>query len=112
MGALFGGRCFASASDARDALYSGVGPAICPGPAIGPGSPPVVSVIAFDEVRGWEVLSYQAGRLLYSSPAPEVSFLACEPSDSVADGVALGWLVLAVWAGAWAVRYLGRALIR
>lgn len=106
MGALFGGRCFASASDARDAFYSGAGP------VIGPGSPPVVSVTAFDEVRGWEVLSYGSGNLLSRVAAPEVSFVACEPSDSVADGVALGWLVLAVWAGAWAVRYLGRALIR
>ena len=106
MGALFGGRCFASASDARDALYSGAGP------VISPGSPPVVSVTAFDEVRGWEVLSYRSGDLVSRVAAPDVSFLACEPSDSVADGVALGWLVLAVWAGAWAVRYLGRALIR
>lgn len=79
---------------------------------ISPGSPPVVSVTAFDEVRGWEVLSYRSGKLVSSVAAPEVSFLACEPSDSVADGVALGWLVLAVWAAAWGVRYLGRALIR
>jgi len=71
-----------------------------------------MSVTAFDEVRGWEVRSYLSGQLVSIVAAPEVSFLACEPSDSVADGVALGWLVLAVWAGAWGVRYLGRALIR
>ena len=38
------------------------------------------------------------------------AFAACDPGAAVADAAVIGWLVAAVWAAAWAVNALRRAL--
>jgi hypothetical protein len=103
MGALYSGRCFASGSDAALAYWSGVGP------VISSGSPPSVSTV--EQVDGSLILvTRQGGAVLSSSMVPAVDFVACDPSDSVKDGMALGWLVAGVWAAAWAIKQLRSAL--
>lgn len=103
MGALFGGHCYGSAADAAAAMWSGVGP------VVSPGSPPIVSVV--QQAGGvWQVVTYQSGTVLSVQDASIPAFGSCDVDASVLDGVALGWLVVAVWAGAWAVHVLRRSM--
>ena len=103
MGAQYQGRCYASADDAASALWSGAGP------VVGPGSPPVVSVVEWGGAS-WQVASYQGGTLLQVVPVPSVAFASCDVADSALDGMALGWVVAGVWAAAWAVHVLRTTL--
>jgi hypothetical protein len=103
MGAQYQGRCFDTAADAASAAWSGVGP------VIGPGSPPVVSVVEWTGTA-WQVASYQSGSLLGTVAAPSIAFASCDVAAGAADGAALAWLVVAAWAGAWALHQLRRAM--
>lgn len=102
MGALYGGRCFDTATDAAAAMWSGAAP------VVGTGSPPVVSIVEY--ASGWQVSSYQGGVLLASQALPSVGFSECDVSASALDGVALGWAVALVWVAAWGVSVLRRPL--
>lgn len=102
MGARFSGQCFASASDAAAAMWSGVAP------VISTGSPPIVSTVEL--ASDWQIVARQDGVVLSVTAAPTVAFAPCDPMDSVTDGFTLAWLVVAVWAAAWAVSVLRRPL--
>lgn len=102
MGALYGGRCFDTATDAAAAMWSGAAP------VISAGSPPVVSVVEY--ASGWQVSSYQSGVLLSSVAVPTVGFASCDVAGSALDGLALGWLVALVWVAAWGLSMLRRPL--
>lgn len=102
MGFAFGGRCFDTQADAADAAWSGVGPVVS-------GSPPIVSVVE-KGVSGWQVSSYDGATLVSAVAVPSVAFGECDPGAMALDGVALGWLVVGVWAAAWAVNVLRRSL--
>lgn len=103
MGAAFAGRCFDTAADAAAAAWSGVGP------VVSAGSPPVVSVVEWSGTA-WQVSTYQGTAVVGVSAAPSISFSDCNPADAVTDGLALGWLVVSVWAAAWGVNVLRRSL--
>lgn len=102
MGALWSGQCYSTAQDAASAMWSGVGPVITAG------SPPIVSTVEFSTV--WQVVSRQSGVVLAVQDAPLPAFAACDETASLVDGMTLGWLVLAVWAVAWAINVLRRPL--
>lgn len=103
MGFAASGRCFDTASDAAASVWSAVGP------VVGSGSPPILSVVEWTG-SVWQVATYQGGALLSAQSVPSIAFGACSPGDAVADGVALGWLVVGVWAAAWAVNVLRKSL--
>lgn len=103
MGALYSGRCYITESDAATALWSGVGP------VLSSGSPPAISTV--EQISGaWYVVTRESGVVTAITEAPAVDFAVCDPGQSVADGVQLGFLVLAVWAAAWGVKFLARVL--
>jgi hypothetical protein len=102
-GALHQGRCYATADDAASAYWSSATP------VINPGSPPSVST--FQHVSGsWHLITYQSGVQIESIQVPALSLASCDPGASAADGIALGFLVAAVWAAAWAVTVLRKPL--
>lgn len=103
MGAQYLGQCYDTSADAAAAAWSGVAP------VVGPGSPPVVSVVEWSGTA-WQVSSYQDGLLLDVVTAPTIAFSACDVAASAADGAALAWLVVAAWVGAWALHQLRRAM--
>lgn len=103
MGALHAGRCYDTATDAAAAYWSGAGP------VLSTGSPLSVSTVEFDGAA-WQVVTRQEGVTVAVWPAPMPMFASCDAGSSVADGVALGWLVALVWVAAWGVRYLGRVI--
>lgn len=103
MGALYAGRCYSTATDAAAAVWSGVSP------VLSAGSPPSVSTVEFDGAA-WQVVTREEGVTVAVVAAPVPMFAECDPADSVRDGLALGWMVGAVWLAAWGVRYLGRVV--
>lgn len=103
MGARYQGRCFDSAGDAAHAVWSGVAP------VVSTGSPPVVSVVEFTGTA-WQVATYQSGAVIAVEAVPTLAFSDCDPVHDVLEGAALGWLVVMVWAAAWAVHMMRRAL--
>lgn len=102
MGARWSGQCYSTAEDAAAAMWSGVGP------VVSAGSPPIVSTVEFSTV--WQVVTRQNGVVLSVQDAPVPAFVACSEVDAVLDGMALAWLVVLVWAGAWAISILRRPL--
>ena len=98
MGALYSGRCYSTAADAASAMWSGVEP------VLSTASPPSVSTVEF--ATGWYLVTRESGAITAAVALPSVEFAACDPGQSVADGVELAFLVVAVWAAAWAVSYL------
>lgn len=102
MGWAFGGRCYGTQAEAADAAWSGVGPVLS-------GSPPILSVVE-KGASGWQVSSYDGAVLVSAEPVPSIAFAECSPGDLAVDGIALGWLVVGVWALAWAVNVLRRGL--
>lgn len=105
MGAQYQGRCFGTAADAAAAAWSGVAP------VLGSGSPPTLSVVEWSGAV-WQVATYQGGTLLSVQAVPTIVFGSCDPADAALDGAALGWLVVSVWAAAWAVHAMRRAMGR
>lgn len=98
MGALYAGRCYGTAADAATAMWSGVGP------VLSTGSPPSISTVEY--ATGWFLVTRESGVVTSSVAMPSVEFAVCDPGQSVADGLELGFMVVAVWAAAWAVSYL------
>lgn len=103
MGYSVSGRCFESVPDADAAAWSAVIP------VLSTGSPPTVSVVEYTGTA-WQVATYQGGVLQGVQAAPSIAYGSCSPGDAVADGLALGWLVVGVWAIAWSINVLRRAL--
>lgn len=102
MGYLFNGRCFETQADATSAAYS-----VAPATLTGGGG-----VSQFEFVEGaWVVSRYDNTGLVSQYAAPGLSSASCDPVAIAADASALGWLVVAVWAGAWAINALRRALV-
>lgn len=102
-GALYSGRCYSTATDAASAMWSGAAP------VLSTGSPPSVSTLEYDGAA-WQVVTREDGVTVAVVAAPVPMFAECDPVESVADGMALGWAVAAVWLAAWGVRYLGRVV--
>jgi hypothetical protein len=100
MGALHSWRCYPDTESAATAVYSLV--------------PPVLTADGLTTVEyrsgSWVVVSYTQGVEVSSVPAPALSFVPCDPADSVAEGLLLGGLIASVWAAGWAVSILRRAL--
>lgn len=103
-GALYLGKCFASAQDAAHFAWSGVAP------VIGTGSPPTVTTV--EKTTDWQIITRQNGSVIATVDAPGLHFATCSPSQHVLEGVQLGWLVAGVWLAAWAVVVIRKALIR
>jgi len=100
MGALYSGRCYSTAADAASAMWSGVEP------VLSAASPPSASTVEFSG-GAWYLVTRDSGVVTATTTIPAVEFAACNPADSVADGVSLGFLVVLVWAAAWGVRAVG-----
>jgi hypothetical protein len=98
----FSGRCYESSGDAVTAAYSAVVPSI--------DSAGVLHAVEWDGTA-WVLVAYDAGVVVSSSAAPALSFATCDPAAVVADASLIGWAVVAVWVGAWAVAQLRRALV-
>lgn len=99
MGTLYQSRCW-SDSDAASAVYSSVSPVI-----LSDGSLVKPAFVG----SAWKLQTFTAGVLTSSVDAPAVSLSSCDPALSVADGLALGFLVVGVWVAAYAVTVLKRA---
>lgn len=103
MAYLVGGRCFATSADAADWVFSQTPVSLA---ADG-------SFSVLDSVSGsWVVSRYDpAGVLIGQHAAPVPAFAACDPGAAVADASLIAWLVVGVWASAWAINALRRALL-
>lgn len=102
MGALYLGHCYATAADAASSALSNVAPVL-------QGDPPALIMPSWSG-SGWTIARYEGVSLVSSSPVPVLDFAPCDPSQSAIDGLVLGGLVVAVWASAWAISVIRRAL--
>lgn len=58
----------------------------------------------------WYLREYTGGVLVAEVVAPVPAFADCGLADAVADAAAISWAVIGVWAAAWAINALRRAL--
>lgn len=103
MGSLVNNVCFGSASDAVDAYFSAIPPAIVPGVD-------TVSVF-FEKSSTWNMyrVVYNSSMQVTSATVVAAStpaFPVCDPNEPFFDGMALGWLVAGCMAAAFAARAL------
>lgn len=101
MGVYVNGRCYSSSSLGVDALFSSVLPDL---------SSSCFSYLSRDSSGQWLVNYSCSSQPVVSYPAPIPDFLECQPLDSISDGMALAFLVAAVWASAWVINVLRRCL--
>jgi len=103
MGAYYQGRCLTD-SDATRQYFSSI-----PTVVDSSSSPP--SVISVDyQSPDWLLVVRQSGVIVDSYPLSAPSFSPCSFSDSVVDGVALGFLVVGVWLAGYIVPVFLRVL--
>jgi len=102
VGYLVGGRCYESQADATTAAYS-----VAPVTLTSGGG-----VSQFEFITGaWVVRTYDGSGFVAEYPAPGLSPATCDPAAIAADASVLGWLVVAVWAVAWGINAMRRALV-
>lgn len=91
MGALQGGRCFLSSSDALDAYYMGAPIQMVSGASS--------YATTFEKVGNvWKANGYSVDAsgtwvLRYSTIAPMPAFPYCDQFEGLRDGIAVGWMV-------------------
>lgn len=103
MGALFRGQCFADAAEAAH-LYFSEHPYV-----VVPGSTTYHARFRL-ESGVWYRKVYEDSTLIASNAVAPPDFPFCDSGQSAADGVALGFLVIACWFAAWGVAYLGTVI--
>ena len=107
-GALVGARCFASAQEATDAVYS----AAPVSQAVGPTT--YVSEFVFASgswvVRRSVIAQDGAVTTMQDAAAPVLSFPACDTTAQFMDGMTVGWAIVAAMVAAWCVVSLKGAL--
>lgn len=105
-GAILGGKCYPSQSDALDTYYSGIAPAQTAG-----------STSYFNQFLKdsgvWKINQYSLASngtwtLRSTTNAPVPVFPSCDPAQDFTDGVALGWLIATAMVAAAAVILLKR----
>lgn len=102
MGALLSGVCYGSATEAARVVFSAVGPVAHSGGSF--------SAVEETSPDAFSMVTRDSSGVLSSVLLPTPAFPTCDPAESVADGLALGWLVAGVWALAWGVVVLRRGL--
>jgi len=101
VGARVSHQCFSDVDEARALIYSGTLPTVLPS-----GDLQTIEFSGGD----WVVQTYSGGVLVDSSTAPSLSLYPCDKTAELADAAALAWLVVLVWAAAWGVAVLRRAV--
>jgi hypothetical protein len=101
VGAFWAGRCYSDAASAQNAAFASVSPVLS--------SPGSLSSLQYRS-GSWVLVSTDQGVEVQVSPAPALELFPCSEVDQIADGVYVGFLVVAVWAIAWGMRAAARAL--
>jgi len=99
--ALVNGVCVSSA-DASALYWSAVSPSLDSSGTV---------LVQPDGVGGYAWQRWESGALVASAAMPAPVFSVCSRAADAADGVALGFGVVAVWAAVFAVMVLRRALV-
>lgn len=99
--ALVNGVCVSSA-DASALFWSAVPPSL---DATG------TVLVQPDGVGGYVWQRWESGSLVASAAMPAPAFPVCSRAADAADGVALGFAVVAVWAAVFGVMVLKKALV-
>lgn len=99
MGVYALGRCYDSESDAYNALFSSVVPSFNQG---------CLNSLSKDGSQ-WSVV-VQCDGSSDSFNVTTLPLVSCNPADSVADGLTLGFAVVSVWIAAYVLKVLTRAL--
>jgi len=105
-GFLAQGVCYASSSDAADALFSSGSPSVVPG---------ATTYTAWFEKAGgvWQLhrQSIAGGVVTDLGATAQVAptFPGCDPTENFFDGLAVGWAVVALMAAAWGWLQIRRA---
>ena len=101
-----GNVCYPSSAAAADAYFASAEPFLFE-------SMNVVNFITYEKVNGvwsWGVLN--SGTMQKSYNQLQIpTFLPCEYSDGLTDGIAMGWLTATVWIAAACVAYLRKAKV-
>ena len=87
-GALYSGRCYASATDAASAAFTGVAPVVTDGGEL--------RLIEHD-AGAWRLNTYDGGVLIASAVVPVPAFQSCDPVQVLVDGVEMGFYLAGVW---------------
>lgn len=98
--------CYPTVSEAADAYFSGTKPFIFE-------SLNYVHFITYEKVNGvwsWGVLNTGTNQKTYNQ-LQNPTFLPCDYSDGLTDGIAMGWLTATVWIAAACVAYLRKAKV-
>lgn len=103
MGALYAGTCYDSAASAARAYFSEVAPVVLPG------SPSYISTVHEVSPDTWAFSVREGGVVVESGPLDYPAFLACDPVQSLLDGMEIGWLVVSCWVAAWVIVMLKRS---
>lgn len=98
--ALVNGTCVAS-TDASALLWSSVPPSLDASGTV---------MVQPDGAGGYVWQRWESGALVASAAMPAPVFAECSRAADAADGVALGFGVIAVWAAVFGVMVLKRAL--
>jgi len=102
MGAAAVGKCHSSNAQAVDAYFSSIGPHV-----IATGE----TVQFHRSSSGWQQCSFKSGVPSSCFPVVEPLFPACaDDSDRFLDGVAIGWMIAAAMAVAFAMVQARKAL--
>ena len=107
-GALVGARCFASAQEATDAVYS----AAPVSQAVGPTTYVSEFVMSSGSwvVRRSVVAQDGTVTTMQDAAAPVLSFPACDTTAQFMDGMTVGWAITAAMVAAWCAVFLKKGL--
>ena len=103
-GAVFEGRCYPSPDAAVDAYYSGAAPALSSGTTSY--LTEFVKQSGDWHAKSWSIDSTGTHTLRYDVLAQVPTFQACDPAESFADGVTIGWGIGAAMVCAAAIKFM------